>query len=133
MSENKTHGTKKRDEIINAFKAGDSLIRKHIRELMGYEEPYDEDIYYDPDLGKIDIEQNTGSWYENDNRIFLTIIKRGIADCHGGELMEISGVNGWNDFDDFTGNEDAQLYIDNLIDEEYARIESDVLDVLKEM
>ena len=95
--------------------------------------PYSENIYYDPDHDEIVIRQDDGSWYDHDNRIYLATIKPGIADWQGVDLMEIAGVDEWNDFDDFKDDEDAQFYIRNLIDEEYVHIESAALEVLKEI
>jgi hypothetical protein len=135
MSENKIYNQKKCDEIFKKFNDAESLIREHIRELVGYEKRnlYSENIYYDPDCDEIVIKQDDGSWYENDNRIYLAKIKPGIADWQGVDLMEIAGVDTWNDFDDFEDNEEAQFYINNLIDEEYEYIESMALENLKDM
>ncbi len=103
-------------------------IKAKIRETMDTDCVYDVNILYNPDTNDVEFEQDTGSWYENDNRVFLAKIRRGISDEDGVALMEMTGLEEWTYLEDFEKFENARDYINDLIELEYSLVLDQIIE-----
>jgi hypothetical protein len=114
--------------IINVLVLKEDEIKAKIRETMDTDCVYDVNILYNPDTNDVEFEQDTGSWYENDNRVFLAKIRRGISDEDGVALMEMTGLEEWTYLEDFEKFENARDYINDLIELEYSLVLDQIIE-----
>ncbi len=114
--------------IIDVLVLKEDEIKAKIRETMDTDCVYDVNILYNPDTNDVEFEQDTGSWYENDNRVFLAEIRRGISDEDGVALMEMTGLEEWTYLEDFEKFENARDYINDLIELEYSLVLDQIIE-----